>query len=222
MKNRSFTLIELLIVIAIIALLAGMLLPALRTAKEMGKKTFCKNNLRQQAIALSSYETDYNVLPATYGPDPYGSNFYWASKLYTAGYIMVTKQVYYGATADNCLILDCPTQAVGAAANREYGMNINLPCLLGIPDASLHVTWANTFLLRCKISKPSMRMLVGESFHFYIGGRGTDSGPNGCAAYPHNQSMNMLYLDNHVGDISYNKFYSMSATDYYILFGRIE
>lgn len=54
-----FTLIELLIVIAIIAILAGMLLPALSSVKDASRGITCQNNLKQQGQAIGLYATNY-------------------------------------------------------------------------------------------------------------------------------------------------------------------
>lgn len=60
---RGFTLIELLVVISIIALLVGIMLPALAAARNAAIRSKCQQNLRQIATAIISYETDNRRLP---------------------------------------------------------------------------------------------------------------------------------------------------------------
>ena len=56
----GFNLIELLVVISIVALLASLLLPALNKAKEQGRSSICKNNMRQLSFAMVLYADDNN------------------------------------------------------------------------------------------------------------------------------------------------------------------
>lgn len=58
MKKRAFTLAELLVSIAILAILAALLLPALSRAKSEAHKAVCINNQRQIGIARQLYATD--------------------------------------------------------------------------------------------------------------------------------------------------------------------
>jgi prepilin-type processing-associated H-X9-DG protein len=67
---KAFTILEFLTVVAIIAILAALLLPALSSGKSQARSTFCLNNLRQLGVALHAYAGDHeDSFPANMGAD---------------------------------------------------------------------------------------------------------------------------------------------------------
>ncbi|MFZ4507698.1 MAG: prepilin-type N-terminal cleavage/methylation domain-containing protein [Fimbriimonas sp.] len=135
-KNRAFTLIELLVVIAIIAILAAILFPVFAQAKASAKKTQSLSNLKQSALGVLMYLTDYDDTFPVGCPDDWQHKQLDATSTPTtpvAGWTQTTKPYI-----KNVGILRDPSDAPSAT-----GLNTYLQQRLGAGGDAIFISYVS-------------------------------------------------------------------------------
>ena len=200
--GRAFTLLELLVVISIICVLAGLLLPALGSAKSMAWKSSCLSNLRQLGLATNQYVSDWNeVLPRpTATPNDHASWFY-AIDCYLGS---VNAADSIDAARKTALIKQDPiwnTFDTAARVNqRTYKMNKKL-----LGNSSQTVTgdisgWNPAWRRISEISKPSTTVLIFDGrceSTTSTADKARFDGWEPYAAPRHKNGTNVLFIDGH-------------------------
>jgi competence protein ComGC len=130
-REHAFTLVALLVVIALLAILAAMLLPALASAKKKAQDISCVNNLKQCALALKIWEGDNNDKMPMGVPEEKGGTLECVTGAETYRHFQVASN-----ELSTPKILVCPADPErNAAMNFKHLNNRNVSYFVGLDNA---------------------------------------------------------------------------------------
>lgn len=201
--RKAFTLIEILVVIAIMAILAALLLPAMGKLRSTARKTECASNLRQIFTAMTLYAQENNNTHM-YGHD-YVSNLDWFQKSsplapYAGG--AETLQRISVCPENRASIIPYPQDRYGQWVNNSYGYPYAYNYFV-LPNVSGAKPKENgtSAIRQAKITRPSEVVMLTDS----IKGQGWGGGfsvPGDAKwnriATPHSEKTSVLWCDGHV------------------------
>lgn len=146
--RRGFTLVELLVVIAVIAILAALLLPAMGRAKESSRSAVCLNNLHQLGLASGTYGLDYG------GKMPWFLNW-----LYTRPGDATTGKLYPYLQAKDVYL--CPTDRI-EMRSKARGVATSNPSPFGNQNYPRDYSYAMNCCL-CHVTDPAQFLAPGRT-----------------------------------------------------------
>jgi prepilin-type N-terminal cleavage/methylation domain-containing protein/prepilin-type processing-associated H-X9-DG protein len=131
----AFTLVEMIVVVAIIALLAAILLPALGRARQKARQATCQNNLKQIFVALKSYMDDENEAILTGTCNAGKNNLNWYQEIVRRGYLIEPLVFICPSDVLRCTFaFDTTSPAMGNAGAQCTGGTPGASPTVSLPD----------------------------------------------------------------------------------------